>query len=229
MLISLLEGFFISFFHSISLAFHFSFHDLFCLCACFTTLCWFNLSIFNISFFYLILSFFLSLPFLLFSVDLVPHVGELLHTVCSCITKSASNGNPQPAGFNFSTHFSMKGRISVRSLLMLLPKVRNCLCKHVYTAADPEVRVRFPELPDFLKSNGSGTGSGLEIREYAHRDPSSWPRDTLYPQKLALTSLTSGGQSVYIVRSRSHATAFFFWSLFMRYPARFFRWETSLC
>jgi hypothetical protein len=31
--------------------------------------------------------------------------------------------------------------------------------------------------------------SGLEIREYGRRDPSRWPRGTLYPQKLALTSL----------------------------------------
>jgi hypothetical protein len=30
-------------------------------------------------------------------------------------------------------------------------------------------------------------------------DPLRWPRDTLYPQKLALVSLTSGGRSVGIV------------------------------
>jgi hypothetical protein len=30
-----------------------------------------------------------------------------------------------------------------------------------------------------------------------------WPRDTLYPQKLALTSLTSGSRSVCIVRLRT--------------------------
>jgi hypothetical protein len=29
-----------------------------------------------------------------------------------------------------------------------------------------------------------------------HGDPLLWPRDTLYPQKLALTSPTSGGRSV---------------------------------
>jgi hypothetical protein len=34
--------------------------------------------------------------------------------------------------------------------------------------------------------------------------------DTLYPQKLALTSLTSGGRSVGIVRSRTQATEFSF-------------------
>jgi hypothetical protein len=52
------------------------------------------------------------------------------------------------------------------------------------------------------------SGSGLEIREYGRRDPSRWPRDTLYRQKLALTSPTSGGQSVGIVRSRNQATEF---------------------
>jgi hypothetical protein len=90
-------------------------------------------------------------------------------------------------------------------------------------ATDPEVQVRFPALPDFLRSSGSGTGStqprgynrgatlkkkcsgsGLEIREYGHRDPSRWPRSTLYPQKLALNLPTSGG------RSRTQATEFFY-------------------
>jgi hypothetical protein len=52
------------------------------------------------------------------------------------------------------------------------------------------------------------SGSGLEIREYGRRDPSRWPRGTLYPQKLALTSQTSGGRSVGIVRSRTQATKF---------------------
>jgi hypothetical protein len=76
------------------------------------------------------------------------------------------------------------------------------------------------------KSNGSGTGSTqpseynwgatwqksscscLENREYGRRDPSSWPRVTLCPQKLATTSPTSGGRSVSIVRSRTQAIEF---------------------
>jgi hypothetical protein len=37
-----------------------------------------------------------------------------------------------------------------------------------------------------------------------------WPRDTLYPQKLALTSPTIGGRSVDIVRSHTKATEFSF-------------------
>jgi hypothetical protein len=50
---------------------------------------------------------------------------------------------------------------------------------------DPEVRVRFPALPDFLRSSGSvqmstneellerkSSGSGIESREYGRMDPS---------------------------------------------------------
>jgi hypothetical protein len=42
----------------------------------------------------------------------------------------------------------------------------------------------------------NSSGSGLENREYGRRYPSRWPRGTLYPQKLALISHTSGGRSV---------------------------------
>jgi hypothetical protein len=35
-----------------------------------------------------------------------------------------------------------------------------------FLATDPEVRVRFPALPDFLRSSGSGTGS-TQPREYS--------------------------------------------------------------
>jgi hypothetical protein len=95
-----------------------------------------------------------------------------------------------------------------------------------FLATDPEVRVQFPALPDFLRSGGSGTGStqpreynwgatwrnssgsGLESREYGSRDPPRWPRDTFHPQKLALASPTSGGRSVDTVRSRTQPTEF---------------------
>jgi hypothetical protein len=40
--------------------------------------------------------------------------------------------------------------------------------------------------------------------------PLLWPRDTLYPQKLAPTSPTSGGRSVGIFRLRTKATEFSF-------------------
>jgi hypothetical protein len=52
---------------------------------------------------------------------------------------------------------------------------------------------------------------GLENREYGHRNPSRWPRGTLYPKKkLALTSPTSGSLSVCIIRSWTQATEFSF-------------------
>jgi hypothetical protein len=50
--------------------------------------------------------------------------------------------------------------------------------------------------------------SGLEIWEYGSRIPLRWPRGTLYQQKLALTSPTSGSRSVDTVRSRTKATEF---------------------
>jgi hypothetical protein len=75
-------------------------------------------------------------------------------------------------------------------------------------------QVRFPALPDFLRSSGPGASplsissiieellgrniscSGLEISKYDHGDPLSWPHDTLYPQMLVLTSPTSGRYSL---------------------------------
>jgi hypothetical protein len=90
-----------------------------------------------------------------------------------------------------------------------------------FLPTDPEVGVRFPELQDFLRSSGSGTGSTRprgyncgatwkkEIREYDHGDPLRLPRNTLYAQKLAVTSPTSGGSSVGVVRSDSgHGVCF---------------------
>jgi hypothetical protein len=89
---------------------------------------------------------------------------------------------------------------------------------------DPEIWVRFPALPDSLRSSGSGTGStqpreynwevtwkknsgsGLENREFGRRDPSLRSRNTLYPQKLALTSPTNSVNSVGMVYSRTQAT-----------------------
>jgi hypothetical protein len=59
------------------------------------------------------------------------------------------------------------------------------------------------------------SGSGLENREYCRRDQSRWPRGTLYPQKLAITSPTSGGRSIGRVRYRTQATEGFFSSYFL--------------
>jgi hypothetical protein len=57
--------------------------------------------------------------------------------------------------------------------------------------------------------------SGLENRNYSRRDQSRWPHGTFYPQNLALTSPTSGGRSVGIVRSRTQSTKFSVFSYFL--------------
>jgi hypothetical protein len=54
------------------------------------------------------------------------------------------------------------------------------------------------------------SGSGLEIREYGRTDLSCWPRGTIYPHKLTLTSPTTGGRSVGVVRSRTQTTEFLY-------------------
>jgi hypothetical protein len=59
------------------------------------------------------------------------------------------------------------------------------------------------------------SGSGLEKREYCCRDQSRWPRGNFYQQKLALTSPTSHGRSVCIVRSRTQTTEFVLFVLFL--------------
>jgi hypothetical protein len=48
----------------------------------------------------------------------------------------------------------------------------------------------------------------LESLKYCCRSPSRWPRGTLYRQNLALTSPTSGGRFIGIVRSQTQATEF---------------------
>jgi hypothetical protein len=73
----------------------------------------------------------------------------------------------------------------------------------------------------------NNSGFGLENQEYGRGDPLRWPRDTLYPQKLALTSSTSGGRLFGIVRLRTTETEGFFtlitvaarskaWTVFVR-------------
>jgi hypothetical protein len=61
---------------------------------------------------------------------------------------------------------------------------------------------------ELLESESSG--SGLENWEYGRKDQLLWPRDTLYSQKLALNTPTSGCRSVGIVRTRTQATEFIY-------------------
>jgi hypothetical protein len=63
-------------------------------------------------------------------------------------------------------------------------------------------------IDELLGRNSSS--SGLEYQEYSRGDLLRWPRDTLYPQKLTLTSPTSSDCSVSILHSRTKATEFSF-------------------
>jgi hypothetical protein len=61
---------------------------------------------------------------------------------------------------------------------------------------------------ELLKWKSSGSGSRKSRLTAWGR--LRWPRDTLYPQKLAVTSLTSGGRSVGLLRLRAKAKEFSF-------------------
>jgi hypothetical protein len=50
------------------------------------------------------------------------------------------------------------------------------------------------------------------LSQQTRRVPSRWPRGTLSPQKLEITSPTSGGRSVGIVRSRTQTVEFSFFN-----------------
>jgi hypothetical protein len=63
-------------------------------------------------------------------------------------------------------------------------------------------------IEELLGRNSSG--SGLENREYGRGNPLRWTHNTLYQQKLAVTSPTSGGRSVGIVHLRTKATEYVF-------------------
>jgi hypothetical protein len=57
-----------------------------------------------------------------------------------------------------------------------------------FLVTDPEVRVRFPELPDFQRSlkilGRKSSGSGQENRNYGLRDPPRRPCNTLLFSKV---------------------------------------------
>jgi hypothetical protein len=58
----------------------------------------------------------------------------------------------------------------------------------------------------------NSSGSGLKSREYGRKEPLCWPSD-VYPQKLTLTSPTSGDRSVGIVRGLRPGLLYIFFLL----------------
>jgi hypothetical protein len=83
-----------------------------------------------------------------------------------------------------------------------------------YSLGNPLVNLPYP-ISDVSRRDQNRQGYHskywLESREYSRRDPSRWQRGTLYPQKLALTSPTSGGCLVSLVRLRTQAMEFNIW------------------
>jgi hypothetical protein len=87
-------------------------------------------------------------------------------------------------------------------------------------------------IEELLGRNNSG--SSLENGEYGCGDPLRWPRNAFYPQKLALTSPTSGGRSVGIVCLQAKDTEFvylFTWYITLQARPEFSTvyWIVSLC
>jgi hypothetical protein len=80
-------------------------------------------------------------------------------------------------------------------------------------------------IKELLERNSSC--SGIENQEYVRGDPLRWPRDTLYPQKLALTSPTIGGRSVGKVRLRTMATEFVLLFVFLYDTYKY--WSARKC
>jgi hypothetical protein len=82
----------------------------------------------------------------------------------------------------------------------------------VFQVATSQLCTRLHGAPSQIPAVSVFTSIMLVIRsrnrEYGHRDPSHWPRGTLYPQKLSLTSPTSCGLLVGIVCSWTQAMDF---------------------
>jgi hypothetical protein len=70
------------------------------------------------------------------------------------------------------------------------------------------------------------SGSGLENREYGNRVSRADYATTLYPQKLALTSLTSSYCLVSVVRSQTKATDLLLLLLLLMYGGDTFQFPS---
>jgi hypothetical protein len=96
--------------------------------------------------------------------------------------------------------------VSAEVIFELLSKLRSSASKFLKACLGSIKRLRKYWNGKFCRKSSL---VGLENREYGRRDPlPSVATRHLYPQKFALTSPTSGGRSVGIVRSRTHSTEF---------------------
>jgi hypothetical protein len=78
----------------------------------------------------------------------------------------------------------------------------------LHASSNFTVSVQLANKRGLKKLGRKSSGSGLESREYDRKDPSRSESGTINPQKLSLTSPTSSGLSVGILRSRTQAKEF---------------------
>jgi hypothetical protein len=126
------------------------------------------------------------------------YLNETPHSIAACCHWLRNWDSLQQHNFytklreNWSIHWFKSTHTD--SMLISEKEKRPISKQNKLLTTDPEVRVRFPALPDFLRSSGSGTGStqheykwedawkkksnsGLENRVTAVGNPPRWLRD----------------------------------------------------
>jgi hypothetical protein len=90
------------------------------------------------------------------------------------------------------------------SIYVIVPDRLRGLVVSEFEATEPEVRIRFPALPDFLRSSGSGTGC-TQPRKYNYGKPS------LIPLQLILTEIYFLNFPIYLQSLTIHSDTFSKW------------------
>jgi hypothetical protein len=106
-----------------------------------------------------------------------------------------------------------KGRHNSRWIDILYPnKDRKINCMSDTLMPNAWEKIKNINIICVLNNYEKVAAPGLESRSYDRRDSWRWPRNTLYPLKLAVASLTGGDRSIGIVRLRTknHGVFFFF-------------------
>jgi hypothetical protein len=89
--------------------------------------------------------------------------------------------------------------------------LRKYFNKTRYKVQKPNNSECYAQSPEPFRIYSRQDRGSRKPRLMAVGDPLRWPRETLCPQKFALTSPTSGGRSVGIVRLRTKSTEIFFY------------------
>jgi hypothetical protein len=121
---------------------------------------------------------------------------QLLTSETCCVTCSLNNNWPSPWSSGQS------------SWLQIQRSGFDSWCYQIFWEVVSLERGPLSFLSTIEELLGKSSGFGLESQEYGCRDMSCWPHDTLYPQKLEISSQTSGSRSIGIVHSVTQAMKF---------------------